>query len=276
MLFQQANLVKGLSTTTGPGNLTVTAATGFQSFTAFADGAPVYYMAEKGDEREIGLGTWNAPDQLVRDTVFFSTNGNAKVNFQGEGGIDIRAVTPAQAMTGVYLGRHGAGGQQTFDMDGVITPMFDNYEMWVNAFSVSLDAGIPRLKVKVAGLVQSGASDYEFALSAIDSTGASNPTASAASFIINLSTAGGIAAGEADAWTGRLELINANSTTRKTRLRISGEYREPVSGDFASIRGTGAHTVAANAVDGLQFISSTGVISLLDIDVYGRVGGGLL
>lgn len=76
-----------LETASAPGTGTVTllgASLGYQSFnTAVTSGSTVYYtIADLGGANwEVGLGTFTSPDQLVRNTVYSSSNAGATVNF---------------------------------------------------------------------------------------------------------------------------------------------------------------------------------------------------
>jgi hypothetical protein len=76
-----------LETASAPGTGTVTllgASLGYQSFnTALTSGSTTYYtIADLGGANwEVGLGTFTSPNQLVRNTVYSSSNGGATVNF---------------------------------------------------------------------------------------------------------------------------------------------------------------------------------------------------
>jgi hypothetical protein len=76
-----------LETASSPGTGTVTllgASLGYQSFnTAVTSGSTVYYtIADLGGANwEVGLGTFTSPNQLVRNTVYSSSNAGATVNF---------------------------------------------------------------------------------------------------------------------------------------------------------------------------------------------------
>ena len=76
-----------LETASAPGTGTVTllgASLGYQSFnTALTSGSTTYYtIADLGGANwEVGLGTFTSPNQLVRNTVYSSSNAGATVNF---------------------------------------------------------------------------------------------------------------------------------------------------------------------------------------------------
>jgi hypothetical protein len=76
-----------LETASAPGTGTVTllgASLGYQSFnTALTSGSTTYYtIADLGGANwEVGLGTFTSPNQLVRNTVYSSSNGGTTVNF---------------------------------------------------------------------------------------------------------------------------------------------------------------------------------------------------
>lgn len=81
------NLVQETTTSTGTGNLTVTAANGKRTFnTEFGTGATAdvfYYFIshQSAAEWEIGTGHLSAATTFVRDTVIASSNADALVNF---------------------------------------------------------------------------------------------------------------------------------------------------------------------------------------------------
>jgi hypothetical protein len=91
--------VKETSVVTGTGTATLLGATlGYQSFnTAIPTGSNVYYcIAGQGtDEWEVGTGTFTAPDQLSRDTVYESSAAGAKVTFTA-GTKDVFVTYPAE------------------------------------------------------------------------------------------------------------------------------------------------------------------------------------
>jgi hypothetical protein len=89
--------VKETTNTTGTGTVTLAgAATGFQSFSAVGNGNTTYYTITDGTDWEVGVGTYTASGTtLSRDTVFESSNGNAKVNW-GAGPKDVFVTLPAE------------------------------------------------------------------------------------------------------------------------------------------------------------------------------------
>lgn len=93
--------VKETSTTTGTGPITLLGAeTGYQSFSVIGDGNYCYYTIQNTEagyegEWEVGLGAFSAPDQLIRNTVFSSSNSGSLVSFSA--GTKIAFVTyPAE------------------------------------------------------------------------------------------------------------------------------------------------------------------------------------
>lgn len=76
-----------LETANSPGTGTVTllgASLGYQSFnTALTSGNTTYYTIADlgGNNWEVGIGTFTAPDQLTRDTILESSGGGSTVNF---------------------------------------------------------------------------------------------------------------------------------------------------------------------------------------------------
>ena len=92
--------VKEQSTTTGTGTFDLNGAvSGFDGFVAGigATNTTYYTIFNQGTtEWEVGLGTVTdaAPDTLSRDTVYSSSNGDAKVNFTS-GTKDVFCTMPA-------------------------------------------------------------------------------------------------------------------------------------------------------------------------------------
>ena len=92
--------VRQTSTTAGYGTITLSGSvTGFQDFTVIGTGNTTYYTIadQSGSNWEVGLGTYTAPNQLARTTVYESSNGNALVNF-GSNIKDVFVTLPAEAV----------------------------------------------------------------------------------------------------------------------------------------------------------------------------------
>ncbi len=81
------NLVEETSVTTGTGNLTTSSVNGRRSFNAvYGNGSTTnvfFYFAanESAAEWEVGIGHMSAATTLVRDSVLYSSNSDALVNF---------------------------------------------------------------------------------------------------------------------------------------------------------------------------------------------------
>lgn len=81
------NLIEQTTTTTGTGDLTLSAVTGKRAFNdEFSNGSSLnnfYYFVshQSASEWEIGKGHMSSSTVLVRDTVLKSSNANALVNF---------------------------------------------------------------------------------------------------------------------------------------------------------------------------------------------------
>jgi hypothetical protein len=114
-----ADLVKDTSSTTGTGTLTLdnVPPTGSQSFAAVGNGNTCYYMASTSDQAqvEVGLGTYSSTGPtLARNTVAYSTNGNAKVSFSAPITVELVAAaaffSATQAASAVLVGDTGSGG----------------------------------------------------------------------------------------------------------------------------------------------------------------------
>lgn len=85
MPYIVADRIKETSTTTGTGNFSLAgAATGYRAFDdVMANGDTCYYVIQLqgGSEWEVGYGTFNDTDTLVRTRVTASSNAGAAVNF---------------------------------------------------------------------------------------------------------------------------------------------------------------------------------------------------
>jgi|GEM_PF-5878689 len=104
------NAAKETSTTQGTGTYNLAGASaGFDALrNGIANGAQVAYVAERieytngeitAHYRECGLGTLThgSPDTLARTTIYYSTNGNAAIDW-GPGTTDIYCAPPAELM----------------------------------------------------------------------------------------------------------------------------------------------------------------------------------
>lgn len=93
--------VQESTTTTGTGDLTVTAVTGYLTFnTAFSTGVTnlFFYVISHDADWETGVGYLSAATTLVRNTVLASSNANALVNF-GAGTKYVFNTAPADRFT---------------------------------------------------------------------------------------------------------------------------------------------------------------------------------
>ena len=103
MTFKVDDRVLETSATTGTGSLNLAGAkTGRQTFVAgIGDGNTCPYMITDGTDWEVGIGTVTSgtPDQLSRDQVLSSSNGDAAVNW-GSGSKDVACVSPASMFNG--------------------------------------------------------------------------------------------------------------------------------------------------------------------------------
>lgn len=92
--------VRQTSTTAGTGTITLSGSvTGFQDFSVIGTGNTTYYTIadQSGSNWEVGLGTYTAPNQLARTTVYESSNSNNLVNF-GSNTKDVFVTLPAEAV----------------------------------------------------------------------------------------------------------------------------------------------------------------------------------
>jgi hypothetical protein len=134
-----ADRVKETTATTGNGSLALSgAAVGFRAFSSVcANNDTVDYVISSigGAEWEIGVGTWQTGNTLVRTTVRQSSNGGSAVSFSGgtkDVYIDINAARftrPVSAFLDVSL----AVGSQVLTQAGGFTK--------VTGFSVNNDPG---------------------------------------------------------------------------------------------------------------------------------------
>lgn len=87
MAFKLPNAVQETTTTAGTGPLTLLGAVASRkAFSSqLSTGDTVAYVIEDGTDWEAGIGTFTAPSTLSRDTVIYSTNGNALFNWPGSG-----------------------------------------------------------------------------------------------------------------------------------------------------------------------------------------------
>lgn len=87
MPFKLPNAVQETTTTSGTGALALLGAVaGRKAFSSqLANADTTAYVIEDGTDWECGIGTFTGPGTLSRDTVIYSTNGNALVNWPASG-----------------------------------------------------------------------------------------------------------------------------------------------------------------------------------------------
>lgn len=116
-----ANLVREESTSTGTGNLTLAAVNGYVRFSdatyAFGTGGTNvfwYFISNRNAaEWEIGTGHMSDANTLVRDTVLFSSNANAAVNFSA-GTKDVTNDIPAAIQAKIIAAREVLTAARTY------------------------------------------------------------------------------------------------------------------------------------------------------------------
>lgn len=116
-----ADRVKDVSSTLGIGTLTLanTPPNGRRTFAAIGNGNTCYYCAFTADQTqvEVGLGTYSTSGPtLSRDTVLWSTNGNARVDFSAA--VSVENVVPSAFFSAApvvaFTGDGGSGGLSGF------------------------------------------------------------------------------------------------------------------------------------------------------------------
>jgi hypothetical protein len=93
-----ADRIKETTVSTGSGPITLTPASGFQTFSTIGNGNTTYYTisAQSGTEWEVGIGTYNsAGNTLTRNTVLSSSNSGSPVSFSA-GTKDVFVTYPAE------------------------------------------------------------------------------------------------------------------------------------------------------------------------------------
>jgi len=124
--------VRQTSTTAGTGTITLSGSvTGFQDFSVIGTGNTTYYTIadQSGFNWEVGLGTYTSPDQLSRDTVYESSNGNALVNF-GSNTKDVFVTLPAEG----FASPPAIGGTTPNNIKGTEITAYDDGVNYFGAF----------------------------------------------------------------------------------------------------------------------------------------------
>ena len=96
--------VRVTSTSQGTGNMVLgSAVAGFQAFSdVFSAETELYYEIDDGvSSRETGKGKWLVGNSLQRDTVIFSTNSNAKIDWPS-GTKDVRLTVSSEFLRPVH------------------------------------------------------------------------------------------------------------------------------------------------------------------------------
>lgn len=282
-----ANLIHETSTTTGTGNLTVTAVNGKVRFsdstygfgTGGSDAFWYFISNQSAAEWEIGTGHMSDADTLVRDTILFSSNSNNAVNFSA-GTKDVTNDVPAgyqvrnegSTVTDGHLAAFsGATGR-------LITSGGSKVVAAVGAGALSSQATLD---------ISLGSSDmYEIDLINLspvtDNVGLYARFSQSSSFLSGLSDYrwGYLQSGTQsdDAADSEIEMLNGqgNQATELTTITVR-IYRPSASSFYKSMRWTGIEGHSANrnfpttgggtliantdAIDGIRFLFSSGNIS---------------
>jgi hypothetical protein len=97
MTFVINDRVKETTTVTGEGIITLDGAVpGFQSFqSGIGSGNSTYYTIVGGNQWEVGIGTFYNPNEITRDNIISSSDGNNIVSFLA-GVKDVFCTLPAK------------------------------------------------------------------------------------------------------------------------------------------------------------------------------------
>ena len=111
--------VKETSTSTGTGNFTLAGAVAqfvsFSSVFKVGDIIPYAIVGQTGTDWETGAGYLSDSTTLVRQTVYFSSNNNALVNF-GAATYDVYCTIPGYQMTRFEPMGHSLSKSLGYDM----------------------------------------------------------------------------------------------------------------------------------------------------------------
>lgn len=112
MTFKLPENVQETSTTTGTVTLSLAGAVsgGYPFSSQMANGDTTFYVMSDGVDIEVGVGTYTntSGQQLSRDSVFYSTNGNARVDWAA-GTRDVFAGLPGNALASMLDPAAGNG-----------------------------------------------------------------------------------------------------------------------------------------------------------------------
>jgi len=120
-------------------------------------------------------------------------------------------------------------------------------------------------RLAVAGVFQSGATDYKWSLNRVNEAGNSFDAGSAADSSVRMAVGVGSAAGEAVEF--ELSLTDPADTNFNTLLDFEGAY-ESSSALLTNMSG-GGRLQSASAVNGLQLLFGTGNIALAELVLWG-------
>lgn len=132
MTIKTADRVFETSNTGGTGTLNLAGPTdGFRSFvSAVGSGVQVPYLIDNGPDWEIGFGTVTSgsPNTLSRDTILYSSNSNAAVNFDGTLNVRLTALSSTvvqrdQGLNFTDLLGSGGGTANTHTVTMPVTPI---------------------------------------------------------------------------------------------------------------------------------------------------------
>lgn len=103
MPFRLPNAVHETTTTSGTGPLTLLGAvTDRKTFgSQLSNGDTTMIVITDGTDWECAVGTFTSPSTISRDTVIYSTNGNALVNWPASGTRDVLIATAGEVFAGL-------------------------------------------------------------------------------------------------------------------------------------------------------------------------------
>lgn len=144
MAFGIGDRAAETSSTTGTGDFTVGGAVD-STFDLFGDvlddGEQFYYLIEDGTDVEVGKGTWDAgTSTFSRDTVYFSTNSDALVNW-GSGTKECRITIAAQWWKSPEFYVSSGGIRMTVETAaGGTSDAFTQYKTSAGSWSIGQDS----------------------------------------------------------------------------------------------------------------------------------------
>lgn len=206
------------------------------------------------------------------DLVYSSQGGftNLGIGSSGQvlevsGGLPSWQTLPTQRLT--LVATQIASASSTISFTSISNSIYNYYKIIAYNITPSNNAVTLSMQISVAGVFQSGASDYEHRQFRFTSAG-SGLSGAATATAININSASDTLAntGTGEGMDFDMTVFNCAQKNTVKRAIWNTHY---LGSDYIAVTGAGAYLTASNAVDGFRFQMSAGTITTGTFLLYG-------